>query len=529
MSGDRNGKIMRRAAATLLAFGLFLGAMAASASGRRALEPFVEVELERLEETYALLDTYASEIWPGWDDYLAVEFQVQFPNLLFLLVGPRDKVPEGYEPVAERTVRGKQVYINRREELPIKLTPPLIGGGGGGMVIRIRLDQVSLPPAASKDAASSGAVPQAQSEGQILLYVHEFFHGFQSEAWKRPEGKKEDRNFPVTPEYAAYSEVEGTALMAAWKARDKGRAVEAIRDYLVARELKHGFMPPEAVRYEVLTAVSEGTATYSDTKMAALIRDRQYRTKVSHVADPYFYGFRYAGDYVLDKIDRQIEYVKSSTLDTLVKYYCYGALQCHLLDRYAPDWKKGFFASGKDLDEVMAGFFPVSGAEKTAIAAGFGKKYAFNAILAKHAAVVKERNDAIALAASRKGKKYIVNIKATKEFYMLMPRGKSVRMGVEQILLQGTQDFRLGEIEITTADTLLHQTGLWDLVWIDTEASPGDKGYTFEYSEMAGDVYKGLVFKTKGFTLKAPEAKIEESADEVRIVVLTKASRDGTK
>lgn len=96
-------------------------------------------------------------------------------------------------------------------------------------------------------------------------------------------------------------------------------------------------------------------------------------------------------------------------------------------------------------------------------------------------------------------------------------------------MLNGVRDDCLGEAEHGTADTLLHQTGLWDLVWVDTEARPDEKGYTFEYHEKTGDIYKSLVFRTKRFTLKAPEARIEESRDEVKVVALTKASRDGAK
>jgi hypothetical protein len=108
------------------------------------LEPYLEIELQRLEEAYAVLDRFATDIWPGWTNYLEPEFQVQCPNLVFLIVGPRTAVPDGYQVVEGRAVRGKPVYVNRKDELPIKLQPPLGGGGGGGLTIRIRLQQFPM-------------------------------------------------------------------------------------------------------------------------------------------------------------------------------------------------------------------------------------------------------------------------------------------------------------------------------------------------------------------------------------------------
>ena len=209
------------------------------------LEPYLEIELKRLEETYNLLDEYAQEIWPGWDNYNDVEFQVQFPNMVFLIVNPRDEIPEGYEKLADRTVRGKEIYLNRTEELPIKLEPPLHGGGGGGMTIRIRLRENEQKT--DKEKLNEKEMAQAQSESQILLYVHEFFHGFQSQVWpkmkhkqrprktdikktekqekKKIEKKKQRRirrdyrppRFEVNAEYATYKEIGGLALSKAYK------------------------------------------------------------------------------------------------------------------------------------------------------------------------------------------------------------------------------------------------------------------------------------------------------------------------
>jgi len=43
------------------------------------------------------------------------------------------------------------------------------------------------------------------------------------------------------------------------------------------------------------------------------------------------------------------------------------------------------------------------------------------------------------------------------------------------------------------------------------------------------DVYKNIVFKTKGFSLKAPEVPVEEKDNEVKIIILSKVARAKTK
>ncbi len=209
------------------------------------LERYLEVELLRLEETYRLMDTFAEKIWPGWNNYPEVEFQVQYPNLVFLLVGPRDKIPEGYELVPGRAIRGKKIYLNRKEELPIKLSPPLVGGGGGGLKIRIQLQEAKVTPEELAKAIQEAKIkkdpafqPMASSDGEILLYVHEFFHGFQTRAMKRQGDEKEDQDFSVNPEYSTYSNIEGLALLKAFQEKDKKKALEYFKDYSLARETK---------------------------------------------------------------------------------------------------------------------------------------------------------------------------------------------------------------------------------------------------------------------------------------------------
>jgi hypothetical protein len=530
------------------------------------LGPYLEIELKRVEETYRLMDKYAQEIWPGWNNYMNIEFRVQYPNLVFLLIGPRERVPEGYELVPGRTLRGKQIYLNRKEELPIKIQPPLTGGGGGGLTIRIMLSENKITPEQEAEAIAKNLKepnpafqPPASSEHEMLLYVHEFFHGYQTQAIKsmremeekirkarddkekakkpeepkvdkakKPEPRGERREFQVNPEYSTYSSIEGLALLNAFQEKDKKKALEAFKDYSVAREIKHKkHMPDWAAQEEVRTTVMEGTASYSDAKMAMLVRDKKYRPKMTSNDDPFFFGFKYAGGYVREKTVDSIKGIPENTLDTLGKCYTYGLFQCLLLDRFFPGWKKEFFENDRNLDEVTAGNLKLTEQEKAAIAARFKEKYKYDELYAKHAAVIKNRDEVKELVTSRKGRTYIIDLQKTRELIIPEGRGRFVVVGVTGYFLNGIKEYRLGDIVLTTWNTPVHKPFLYTIEWTDTEDRGEEKAYTFDFEKQEGDVYKNVVFTTPGFTLKAPEVQIQEDKDknELRIVVLRKVAK----
>jgi hypothetical protein len=526
----------------------------AGAQTKTTLEPYLEIELQRLEETYAVLERFAGDIWPGWTNYLDPEFRVQFPNLVFLTVGPRTAVPDGYQLVEGRTVHGKPIYINRKAELPITLQPPLGGGGGGGLTIRIHLQQFPMQPGVKppEKAAANGDKPFEPrydvSEAQILVYVHEFFHGFQTvaipghlpqpkpavtpAAEKPPAPPPASRrsaprepDIVVTLDYSTYSSVEALALAAAYAAPDAKQARERLADYLVARHLKRRTMTPREIEFENETELTEGTARYSDTKMASLILAAGYGGNGRHEGDPAFSSWRGMRSYLDEKLTGQIAYTGSSTLDTLSKYYVFGAHLCFILDRMSPTWKTGFFPSQKSLDKVVEETLKLTGADERRIAAGLEARYKVSDVRAKHKKVLDDRDAAIAVVTSRQGRRYIVDFEPTKEFFNILPRGKSVRLGVEQIFVNGIGRLTLGDVSLTSIDTPMHRPGLWTVEWVDTNAADGVKGYDLTCRERAGSVCKGAEFKTAGFTLNAPEVELADTGNEVRITILSKVAR----
>lgn len=532
---------MRRAfGISVLGFFLYAG-IALPAEIPAQAEPYIEIELKRIEETYALLDHYAEKIWPGWNDYLDIEYNVQFPNLVLLLVQPRKKLPDGFEPMPGRIVHGKPVYINRHDELPFQIHPPLLGGGQGGLRVSMELREAMKKPSgsntesvgAAQDAVQKDqeiAATEIMSEGMILMNIHEFFHGFQQKTLRdyKKTLDENDEDIQISTEYAAYSEIEGLALLSAYKEKDDGKAIHYLKDYIVARQIKHTHMDPKGILAEANLAAAEGIATYANVKMAILLNEGGYKPVMTKKDDPFFFNYKFMNDYIRMHVNEEMEFLPGKTLESIGKGYTYGLIESLLLDRFVPGWKNDFFIKQTNLDDVLAGFLKIGDQEKIAIVKKFASAYRFNELFKKHQAVIKKRDGAVALIQARKGKKFIVDFSPTKEMVRLMPRNDSMWVGVQQIFPNGFKTLTMNEIEITSVDTPLCKPNPRLVEWIDTETNKGEKGYELTYMRRDGEIFKNAQMTTKGFSLKAPELQIREddAKNQVEIIVLCKVARD---
>jgi len=370
------------------------------------LEPYIAIELVRIEETYRLLDRFSEEIWPGWNNFQDVEVQVHFPNDLDLLVTPKRDVPEGYTLIPGRIIYGKSVYLKREKMKPEVPRPPLIGARGrGGLLIRIDLAELELPDDEQERVALVEAglktdsdpktpfnlAPLGDSETYILMLVHEHFHGFQAKHGRWGSNGEGLNEFEINADYAAYTQIEGLALLKAYNEKNDAEALEYIKDYLTARKIKHSSMPPKAAEGEPYFSVAEGVPSYTSLKMAKLIRDRSYRTEVTKVEDPYLFGFRYMDGYLYNLFQKGIPAAAQMTMEKRGKYYFYGALQCFLLDRFGGDWKNKFFENRKNLDEIMRAVVKISRKEEEDIRRRLISRYDFEAIRSRHEAALNRR------------------------------------------------------------------------------------------------------------------------------------------
>jgi hypothetical protein len=208
------------------------------------LDDIYMIEIARLQETWNVLDQFAEKVWPGWDGYSDYPFMFEYPNMVKLLIGHPDP-PVEFKEVKGITLRGKKVYIDRSKEIPIKLTPPFLGGGGpmpfgkpGGKSVRTVFiwsapaeDRGGFYENMERDTSKYALA----SENQILINIHELFHCYQVEFLKKMQ-----RDVEYVPDlnFAEYSEIEGTALEKAFKETDYKKTVEYLKDFFVSREMK---------------------------------------------------------------------------------------------------------------------------------------------------------------------------------------------------------------------------------------------------------------------------------------------------
>lgn len=372
------------------------------------LEPYIEAELFRLQETYRILDRYAEELWPGWTNYAKIPVKVNFPNGVVLMVTPSRAQP-GFERIAGRKVFGKTVYVNRQNQASVEVRPPLFAQRGrGGSAIELDMGQPDLPsPEAERAAALEEQLkeegrpetpfdlaPLGDSDSHILMYVHEHFHGHQSGFPRFQQALPGDallRRFEVTAEYAAWSHIEGLALRRAYLEGQDAAALDILKDFVVAREIKHALMPRGTAPAEARISLVEGTPTYVSLKTAMLHRDASDRPGIDRSKDPFFYDYAYVDGYLDNIMRKGMDFAVSWTEDKRGKYYLYGAYQCFLLDRFVPGWKRGLFESEGTLDSAMAGLFKISDAEKEEITRRLPARYGYDEILVFHADALKSK------------------------------------------------------------------------------------------------------------------------------------------
>jgi hypothetical protein len=364
-----------------------------------------------LAETYRILDRYAEELWPGWTDYAKIPVKVDFPNGVVLLVTPSGAQP-GFERIKGRVVFGKPVFVNRENQTSVEVRPPLFAQiGRGGAAIELNMAEPDLPLLEGERSAALEArlkdesrpetpfdlAPLGDSDSHVLMYVHEHFHGHQSRFPQFQGALPGDallRRFEVTAEYVAWSHIEGLALRRAYIESQDAAALDLLKDFMVAREIKHALMPRGTAPAEARISLVEGTPSYVSLKTAMLLRDASDKPGIDRSKDPFFYNYAYVDGYIDNIMRKGMDVAASLTDDKRGRYYFYGAYQCFLLDRFAPGWKRDFFENGRTLDSAMADLLKISAAEKEEIKQRLPARYGYDEILAFHENALKPKKGA---------------------------------------------------------------------------------------------------------------------------------------
>jgi hypothetical protein len=502
--------------------------LGSSLYSQEKLEDIYMIEIKRLEETWNILDRYADEVWKGWKGYADVPFLFEYPNGVRLLVG-YPHTPEGFEELQGITLRDKKVFIDRREEIPLKLEPPLTGGGGTRPFgdKRIETVHIKLRSHDKNDTASQEREDKLKlsSDGQILINLHELFHCHQREFYKPRYG-----NIRYNPDlnYALYSDIEGKALEKAYFEKDNERALKYLKDFIIARELKRETVDDNNSNCESQDDFMEGTAVYSEFQTLLMMKEG-YTPVFSGKDDPYFYEFKDIDYFIHQKIE-SLKDSQGKTLDSRGKCYYYGCFQALLLTRLFPGWIDRFMRDQKFLDEIIASKLSIDDEGRENFMTRQKSEYDYDSIYNKHAPIIDERNKVIAEWKAQKGKTYVINFKKTKEYLNPEPRGKKYSAGLIELFPEGIKELIIQDVTLVSENTLIEKNQLYFIRWIDTQTPSAEKGYTVTYDKKKGEnIYTNAEVKTKGFTLFAPEIEIRESKDRVKINVLSKIRSAITK
>lgn len=491
-------------------------------AGSGELHPVMKMELFRLQETWNILRQHADAIWPGWSGFDEVPFLFNYENGVRMLVGHPDPPPE-FEIVEGIEVEGKPVYIDRSREIAVELVWPMDVDGGvsrlgsfEGRDVRV----VSINPRSShprKEGTDSTRDPAYSSENTILLYIHELFHVFQPTFFEFESG-----NLQYNPDvnYAVYSEMEGRALLEAFKEDDEASAKEYLEDFVIARKLKFGSMAETEQLQELGEDINEGTARY--VEYAALQNiETGYIPVITERDDPYFHGFDNLEYYYARRME-YLMFMKNQTLESKMKCYSYGCFQALLLSRFVDGWKQAVGRGNASMYSMIVEFLGMDEDEAGTVALRLNERYGYDSLVADHGPVIDARDTAFEEYNEQEGIVYVVNFEPTMEFPIpqLDENSEWYRMGFRSVYPKGFKQIEIKEVTLEGKGKSLLVDQIYYLRYVDTERL----GHEIDFSKREEDIYYDATVNTSGFTLKAPRLRIRERGSRVKCIVLSKVS-----
>lgn len=531
-----------RPSTTLLCASLALASWALPSSALAqasspTLPPVVATELKALEETYRLLDAVADKAWPGWTGYREIPFLFEFENNLRVLVG-HPNPPKPFELIPGLTIGGHTVSADQSRQSALELKRPFTGGGGpigfgqaadGSSVYTVHISVRGVRPSETPSAESGDTL--WGTEEKVLLYLHELFHCYQ-------RGHVEPRfgNLQYNPDtnYALWSQVEGLALERAYREPDSAKARERLKDFVVARALKRASMTADQQSEESADDVREGTATYVMLRALEIVKAGGFQPGLTTAEDPEYRGFANAGRMIDQYVERLVKAAERHE-DPKMKCYDYGCFQCAISQRLFPGWQKAV-EGGMPMDAVIAKELAVSDAERAGIESRLRTEYPVEKIRASADAFTRPRDEAYQAIANRQGRTYIIGLKPVRAYVdgLVRETGKgdqartSFHLGLLRLYPSGYPGFHLDEVEMSAVSVPMLTDQLYYLRIVDPDWK-SRAAYSVTGTKQPDGSYTNAVVVTPLFTLKAPRLRVRETGQRVRIEVLERVTRQGTR
>ncbi|MFA5849539.1 MAG: hypothetical protein WC833_06630 [Bacteroidales bacterium] len=470
----------------------------------------VKVELNRLAETYNILDQFSNEVWDGWNDYKNFPFQMTFQNGLRVLVG-HPAPPKVYVPYPHLKVNGMYIHIDTTKLNNFELKQPLSCGGGILTLGSFNNKPVSIVDLMFYPARDSSY----KSENTILVYIHELMHCYQPKINQRQSG-----NLRINPDLniALYCEIEGQALLWAYEKSSLEESLPFLRDFVVARKLRTKDLDVSEKTSLANDEFSEGEAVYSEVTILNNVK-KGFKSILSADDDPYYNHFS-EPDIYLKRYPGNIKSTKSNTLDIYSKNYWYGCFEAILLQRYFPGWQKEV-EKGAWLNQIIDKKINLTEQDSLLSVQRFHDLYNIDSLSKRHQEVISGRDELYKVFQERKGFTYIIDTKPVKQF--INPTDKNYKLGLISMYPDGIKEFKFNDVSVSFKPVPIEVNQLYYIKAIDTESDKHKKPYTIEYEskDKEGFFYK-VTITTPLFTLKAPKVSIRKSSNRVKFVILSR-------
>ena len=477
----------------------------------------VKIELERLGEAFQILDQFAKDVWEGWDDYMNYPFLFTFQNGLRVLVGHPAPPPE-FTQSTEVNVKGLSVYIDTANYNNYLVRQPLLCGGGILTLGSFNNKPVTIVDISfiSPESFQEDNMNAFNGESTILTFIHELMHCHQPKIREYRYG-----NLMIEPDlsFALYSDIEGQALLNAYKQSTLNESLPFIKDFCIARSLKLKDLSSSEKFFNSCDEFCEGVAVYSEFIILTGIK-KGFRSSLPPESDKCYHHFA----DIDSLLNSYIDHLKSATGNTLEvheKTYWYGCIEALLLERYFPSWKNEI-ENGAWLDQVIRKNVDISKNDSIIAINRFIDIYHRDSLENKHGAVISERDSTYRMFRERKGRIYIIDFKPISQFpgSLVDKTVKRFSFGFDYLYPDGIKELKFDKISVSFNPVPVEINQLYSVKIIDIDSSIHYKPFEMNYesADTNGFLYNVTII-TPYFTLKAPKVSISESSDTVKFTI----------
>jgi len=477
----------------------------------------VEIELNRLEAAYQLLDLFSNEVWDDWDDHREYPILFNFQNGLRILIG-HPSPPEEFVPYPEAKIDGLSLFLDTTKLNNFTIKLPLLCGGGiltlgsfNNSPVTIVSISFMLPgPSEQEDPYL------CRAEMTILTFIHELTHCYEPKIREYRYG-----NLMITPDlnFALYSDIEGQALLKAYEKNTLLESLPFIKDFCVARSLKLKDLSMSEKISNSCDEFAEGLAVYSEFTILTRIReDSSFTLSVQN--DPGYNNFMET-DSLMNFYIGHMRSSHENTFELHEKTYWYGCLQALLLQRYFPGWQEDI-EKGYWLDQEIRKRAKITEEDSILAIERFKDIYNLDSLKNKHETAVNKRDNAFKEFDERKGIIYLIDFRPVSQFPGSLVDQKVTKYSNDRTDLypEGINELGFDDVSVSFKPVPVEIISPFLLKAVDTYPVTNKEPYEIKYrSKDSNGNYYEAVITTPVFILKAPKVTINKYSDTVKFTI----------